>query len=91
MSKTIYLATTEGCASCRIMLNILTKVYEYNNHSFGVVVTNYTELPSWISTNVPLTDFPTIIFVEDDVVKYHFSGTKGVVRLQKDIIDFKFN
>jgi hypothetical protein len=91
MSKIIYLATTKGCEACRIMTKILKKVYGDNLYTFSIRVKDFKDIPSWITTNVPLNDFPTTIFIEDDVVKYHFSGTKTVKALQEIIIDLKFN
>lgn len=91
MSKVIYLATTKGCEACRIMSNILKRVYGDNLYTFSIRIKDFTEIPSWIATNVPLNDFPTTIFVENDVIKYHFSGTKTAKALQEIIKDLKFN
>lgn len=91
MSKVIYLVTTKGCEACHIMANILGKVYENNLYTFSIRIKDFTELPSWITTDVPLNDFPTIIFVENDIIKYHFSGTKTFAALQEIIKDLKFN
>lgn len=87
----IYLATTKGCEACRIMKNILEKVHDDNLYTFSIEVKDFTEIPSWIATDVPLNDFPTIIFIEDNVIKYHFTGTKSVKVLQKLIKDLNFN
>lgn len=91
MSKIVYLATTKGCEACHIMTKILKKVHEDNLYTFSIRVKDFKAIPSWITTNVPLNDFPTTIFIEDDVIKYHFSGTKTVKALQEIIIDLKFN
>ena len=91
MSKIIYLATTKGCEACRIMDKILKRVYEDNLYTFSIRIKDFTEIPSWIATNVPLNDFPTTIFIENDVIKYHFSGTKTITALQEIIKDLKFN
>ncbi len=91
MSKIVYLATTKGCEACRIMTKILKKVYSDNIYPFSIKVKDFKEIPSWIATNVPLNDFPTTIFIDNDVVKYHFSGTKTAKALQEIITDLKFN
>lgn len=89
MSKRIvYLVTTEGCESCKIMESILNKAYSANLYTFTPEVVNFKDVPNWIQTCVPLTDFPTLIFVEDNVIKYHISGTvtfKELINIVKDI------
>lgn len=87
----IYLATTKGCEACHIMKKILERVCKDNLYTFSIKVKDFTEIPSWIATDVPLNDFPTIIFIEDNVIKYHFIGTKSVTTLQKLIKDLNFN
>lgn len=91
MCKIIYLATTKGCEACRIMDKILKQVHQNNLYTFSIAIKDFAELPTWITTNVPLNDFPTTIFVEDDVIKYHFSGTRSITSLQNIIKDLKFN
>ena len=91
MIKEIYLATTKGCEACKIMENILRKVHKQNLYTFSVHVLDFSELPEFIKINVPLTDFPVTIFVENNVIKYHFTGTTSAKNLQSIINDIKFN
>lgn len=91
MIKEVYLATTKGCEACKIMENILRKVHQQNLYTFSVHVLDFSELPEFIKIDVPLTDFPVTIFVEDNVIKYHFTGTISVKNLQSIINDIKFN
>ena len=91
MSKHIYLATTKGCEACKIMENILRKVHQQNLHTFSIHIRDFSELSNYIKTDVPLTDFPVTIFLEDNVIKYHFTGTTSAKNLQSIINDIKFN
>ena len=91
MNKQVYLATTKGCEACKIMENILRKVHKQNLYTFSIHVLDFSELPEFIKTDVPLTDFPVTIFVENNVIKYHFTGTTSVKNLQSIINDIKFN
>ena len=91
MSKRIYLATTEGCEACRIMEKILKQVKLDNVYTFSIQIMDYKLLPEFIRINVLLTDFPTLVFLENDIIKYHISGTISAKKLQELIKDFHFN
>ena len=71
ISKYIYLATTEGCEACRIMEKILKQVKRDNSYTFSIQVRDYKLIPEFIQVNVILTDFPTLIFLENNVIKYY--------------------
>lgn len=86
--KVIYLATTKGCEACRIMEHILEQLEEYYNYNFNIKICDYAQLPIFIQNNVPLHDFPTIVFIKDGIIKYHCTGTmtaKSVIEILKDI------
>ena len=91
LSKHIYLATTEGCEACRIMERILKQVKRDNIYTFSIQVIDYKLLPEFIRINVLLTDFPTLIFLENNIIKYHISGTISAKKLQEIIKDLHFN
>lgn len=91
LSKHIYLATTEGCEACRIMERILKQVQRDNMYTFSIQVRDYKLLPEFIKVTVLLTDFPTLIFLENDVIKYHVSSTINAKKLQAIIEDLHFD
>ena len=91
ISRYIYLATTEGCEACRIMERILKQVKRDNVYTFSIQVIDYKLLPEFIRINVLLTDFPTLIFLENDIIKYYISGTISAKKLQEIIKDLYFN
>ena len=91
ISKYIYLATTEGCEACRIMERILKQVQRDNVYTFSIQVRDYKLLPEFIRVDVVLTDFPTLIFLENNVIKYHVTGTMSAKKLQEIIKDLHFN
>lgn len=88
MIKEVYLVTTKGCQACRVQRNNLNIVLE--DYDIDFKECDFTELPDWLATNVCLTDFPVTIFVADEIIKYHFSGTKSVNKLNKIIRDLNF-
>ena len=91
ISRYIYLTTTEGCEACRIMERILKQVKRDNVYTFSIQVIDYKLLPEFIRINVLLTDFPTLIFLENDIIKHHISGTISAKKLQEIIKDLHFN
>ena len=91
MSKHIYLATTEGCEACRIMEKILKQVKRNNGYTFSIQIRDYKLLPEFIQVNVVLIDFPTLIFLENNIIKYHVTGTMSAKNLQEIIKDLHFN
>lgn len=91
ISKHIYLATTEGCEACRIMERILKQVQRDNVYTFSIQVRDYKLLPEFIRVDVVLTDFPTLIFLENNVIKHHVTGTMSAKKLQEIIKDLHFN
>lgn len=91
MSKRIYLATTEGCEACRIMEKILKQVKRNNVYTFSIQVIDYKLIPEFVQIDVILTDFPTLIFLENNIIKYHVTGTMSAKKLQEIIKDLHFN
>ena len=91
VNKHIYLVTTEGCEACRIMERILKQVQRDTGYTFSIQVRDYNLLPEFIKVDVALTDFPTLIFLENDIIKYHVSSTISAKELQGIIKDLHFD
>ena len=91
INKHIYLVTTKGCEACRIMERILKQVQRDNSYTFSIQVRDYNLLPEFIKVDVALTDFPTLIFLENDIIKYNVFGTISAKKLQEIIKDLHFD
>lgn len=89
MSKVIYLITTYKCSACKCQEYILKEVLK-EHKDIELKIIDYSKTPEWIKTNVILTDFPTTIFIKDDVIKYHFVGTKANRKVEALIKDINF-
>lgn len=84
--KYLYLITTEGCQGCKIMKDILV-----NNFSdIRIRIQDVRFVPMWIKVNVKLDDFPTLIFIKNDIIRYHFSGTKSARKIKELIETLQF-
>ena len=90
-SKQIYLIVTKGCESCKIMERILKQVCKDNNYTFSIEIATYESVPDFIKMNIILTDFPTLIFLENNIIKYHVTGTISAKKLKEIIKDLHFN
>lgn len=84
--KYLYLITTEGCQGCKIMKDILDN--DFSN--IRIRVQDVRFVPFWIKTNIKLTDFPTLVFIKNDVIRYYFSGTKSARKIKKLIETLQF-
>ena len=89
MSKVIYLITTYKCSACKCQEYILKEVLK-EHKDIELKVIDCSEVPEWIKTNIILTDFPTTIFIKDDIIKYHFVGTKANKKVKALIKDINF-
>lgn len=86
-NKVVYIVTTAECSACKCMENILDDIQK-DNSAFTITSTDFTKVPEWLKTNIILTDFPTVVFIDNNVIKYHFVGTKSkskVLQLMKYI------
>lgn len=74
-NKEVYLITTDGCESCKIMERIIRKVIK-DVPNIKIKVVDKDKVDAWITANVIFRDFPTVVIVRNNMIKYHFSGTR---------------
>lgn len=86
MNKEIYLIVTFGCSACKCQEYILNKVAKDINFKLNVL--NFQDTPDWIKTNVPINDFPITVIVINNVIKYHFTGTKSIKQIKEIIKNY---
>lgn len=88
--KVIHLITTKGCEACHIMIDIMLAVLD-ELEGVTLVIRDVSDIPEFIKINVPLNDFPTLVLVENNVIKYHASGTmtKDKVKTMLSYIGFR--
>lgn len=88
-NKIIYLITTYKCSAC-ICMEYLLKEKQANNPRFELKIIDFNDTPEWLKVNVILSDFPTVVFIKDGVIKYQFAGTRSSRKLDKIFNDLKF-
>lgn len=89
MNKVVYIVTTYKCSACKCMEYILKDILE-EHPTFTITTTDFQNVPEWIYNNIILTDFPTVIFMDNNVIKYHFTGTLSKKKVLKIINDINF-
>ena len=89
MSKEIHLITTPGCSACKLQEYLLEDVIE-NHPDIELKIYDHFDAPEWIKVNVLFNDFPVTVLIKDNVIKYHFTGTKKVRAISQLIEDVKF-
>ena len=88
-NKVIYLITTYKCSACKLQKHLLQTALVGCDH-IKLEECDFNDAPEFIKINVKLTDFPTTVLVENDVIKYHFVGTKSVKAFNELMVDIKF-
>lgn len=86
-NKFIHIITTYKCSACKCIEAIIKDIQK-ENHSFEIISYDFNDAPAFIKRNINLTDFPTVVFIENDIIKYHFIGTlskKKIKNIMKDI------
>lgn len=90
MSKEVYLITTSGCVGCSIMIYRFRILEQLDSCEYFLHVVDFKNVPEFISLNVPYTDFPTLVCVENNIIKYHESGTMTMKHLKEVLKDINF-
>ena len=88
-NKIIYLITTKGCEACHIMTDIMLTVLA-ELKGVTLVIRDVSEIPMFIHAKVSFNDFPTLVFLKDDVIKYHVSGTMSKSKVKIILSDIGF-
>lgn len=90
MSKEVYLITTSGCVGCSIMIYHFRILEQLDSCEYFLHIVDFKNVPTFISLNVPYTDFPTLVCVENNIIKYHESGTMTMKHLKEVLKDINF-
>lgn len=89
MNKVVYIITTYKCSACKCIEYILKEIQK-DNPTFDIKICDFSEVPEFIKTNVPLGDYPTVVFIKDNVIKYRFKGTKSRLKVEQIIEDIDY-
>lgn len=74
----IILITIEGCEGCKIMNNVINKALSFLAIPIKFDKLDYTSLSKDFIDTYDITDFPTTLFIKDDVLKAKIVGTANV-------------
>lgn len=76
----IEVITTEGCHSCEIIKKLIDEAIKLSKVNIDeIIYKDYKEYnKNWLKQN-KITDFPTILLIKDNSIKFKFSGTRPVI------------
>ena len=75
----ILLITTKGCAGCNIMHRLIRQAMKSSSKEISFAIKDKGEFDKkWLAQN-KITDFPTTLFIKDDVIKFKYVGTNPAV------------
>lgn len=77
-NKKILLITTIGCEACTIMDGIVKEALTRTSKSIEYECKSYVDVDIKLRNSLHLRDFPTIVFLIDDTVKFSYVGTMPV-------------
>lgn len=80
MNKQIILITTKGCKGCEIQRRNIKQAIKDSSLEIDFEIKDFTslskyEVQDWRNKRVFLKDFPTTIFIKNDVVTFHTTGS----------------
>lgn len=75
----ILLITTKGCAGCTIVKKLIEQAIEGSGIDVSFEQKDFTDLDKKTIKKYRIKDFPTVFLIQNDVVKFSFTGTRPVV------------
>ena len=81
----IILVTTVGCEGCKIMYNNISKAIGTHSKSISFIEADYKLNNEPFIKKYKFTDFPTTLFIKDNVLQFKLVGTKPIVAIHRYI------
>lgn len=88
----IWIIVTEGCEGCRIATNLVNKAVEKSGQDIEVKINIKTEIINHLDEHYKtfiktydIKDFPTIVFIKNDVVMSLHTGTMPISQILHEI------
>lgn len=88
-SKIIYLVTTYKCSACKCQEHLLKKALE-DRQDIELKICDCSDIPEWLNNKVAFLDFPTTVFIKDNIVRCTIVGTLSVSKIKSRIKDISF-
>ena len=82
----IWIIVTEGCEGCRIATNLVNKAAMLSTKEIKVDIINHLdEHYKTFIKSYDIKDFPTVVFIKNDVVMSIHTGTMPVPQILHEI------
>ena len=77
--KKICIITTTGCVACNILKSNVKEALSYiKNNDITLIVRDKRDFTKNYFKINKITDFPTMLFINDDVIKFKYCGSAPV-------------
>lgn len=83
MNRKITLITTKGCEGCKIMNNIIQRALDLYEKPVDYEIKDKDNVDIEFLKKHHITDFPTTILYQDDIIVFITTGTKPVEQIKK--------
>lgn len=79
MKKKVLLITTKGCEACNIVKDLIQKALKIYGKEVEYEVKDKDEVDKKFLSTYHVTDFPSTLLIENDMVVFNFSGTRPAI------------
>ena len=79
----LLLVTTSGCAACNIQDGLIRKAIKDSGKLVEYERKDVKEISPNLLKALKITDFPTTIIYVDGEIKFHFSGTRPSIVIER--------
>lgn len=86
MKRKILLITTKGCEGCRIMDNIIQKALDSYEKQVDYEIKDKENIDIEFLKKHHITDFPTTILYQNNLIVFITAGTKPAEQLRRDMV-----
>lgn len=83
MKRKLLLITTKGCEGCKIMDNIIQRALDLYEKPVDYEIKDRDSIDVDFLNKHHITDFPTTILYQDNLIVYITTGTKPVEQIRK--------
>lgn len=83
MNNKVLLITTKGCAGCAIARKLVEEAIQMYRHPITFEEKDVNAVDEKFVRNNNIYDFPTILLIKDDVVKFKFTGTRPSIIIHR--------
>ena len=83
MNNKVLLITTKGCAGCAIAHKLVEEAIQMYRHPITFEEKDIDNVDEAFVRNNKIYDFPTVVLIKNDTVKFKFTGTRPSIVIHR--------